>query len=86
MPVRIATLVAYLCIAAVAAAVAAAAAGDDTATDTPKPLPKIKIVLVGDSTVHDKSGWGPGFAKLLRPEAACVNLAQGGRSSKSFVD
>jgi lysophospholipase L1-like esterase len=46
----------------------------------------IKIVLVGDSTVNDGGGWGLGFKKHLAPEARCVNLAQNGRSSKSFID
>ncbi|MBI1248365.1 pectin esterase [bacterium] len=45
-----------------------------------------KIVLAGDSTVTDHSGWGVGFAKSLSDKATCVNLAKGGRSSKSFRD
>jgi len=44
------------------------------------------IVLVGDSTVAESGGWGPGFAKLLKPEARCINWARGGRSSKSFIN
>ena len=44
------------------------------------------IVLVGDSTVAPGSGWGPGFEKLLTPDAKCINAALGGRSSKSFRD
>lgn len=47
---------------------------------------KVVVVLVGDSTVASKSGWGDAFAKLLGPEAECFNEAQGGRSSKSFRD
>jgi lysophospholipase L1-like esterase len=43
------------------------------------------IVLVGDSTVNDQGGWGPGFRASL-PNATVVNLAQNGRSSKSFRD
>ncbi|MEI6236256.1 MAG: rhamnogalacturonan acetylesterase [Planctomycetota bacterium] len=46
--------------------------------------PKIKIVLVGDSTVATGGGWGTGFTKLLGPDATCVNLARNGSSSKSF--
>jgi lysophospholipase L1-like esterase len=45
-----------------------------------------KIILVGDSTVASKSGWGDAFGKLARPEVTVVNLALGGRSSKSFRD
>jgi lysophospholipase L1-like esterase len=47
---------------------------------------KIRIVLVGDSTVAEGSGWGPGFAKLLGPGAECVNMARSGRSSKSYIN
>jgi lysophospholipase L1-like esterase len=46
--------------------------------------PKIKIVLAGDSTVTDESGWGKGFAELLNDQAECVNLAKSGRSSRSY--
>jgi lysophospholipase L1-like esterase len=45
---------------------------------------KIRVVLVGDSTVASKSGWGDAFAKLLQPDVECLNEAAGGRSSKSF--
>jgi pectinesterase len=45
---------------------------------------RVRIVLVGDSTVTDRSGWGAGFRQLLSPDAECVNTAVGGRSSKSF--
>ena len=46
---------------------------------------KIKIVLVGDSTVNDGSGWGPGFKKLLTQRVECTNLAANGRSTMSFM-
>lgn len=52
------------------------------AADVGKP----RVVLAGDSTVTDKAGWGAAFAKLLVPEAECINLAAGGQSSKSFRD
>ncbi|HTL74224.1 MAG TPA: rhamnogalacturonan acetylesterase [bacterium] len=48
--------------------------------------PRIKIVLVGDSTVTDKFGWGLGFKQLLTGRAECVNAASAGRSSKSFIN
>lgn len=47
---------------------------------------KLKIVLVGDSTVTDKDGWGLGFKRCLAAGVECVNLAKGGRSSKSYID
>ena len=46
----------------------------------------VKIVLVGDSTVTDVSGWGAAFAARLGPGAVCVNHAKSGRSSRSYVD
>lgn len=46
----------------------------------------VRIVLVGDSTVTDGSGWGFGFKQYLGPGATCVNTAANGRSSKSFID
>jgi pectinesterase len=46
---------------------------------------KIKIVLVGDSTVTDNAGWGLGFKQFLTDGAQCINTSRGGRSSKSFM-
>jgi len=46
---------------------------------------KVKIILVGDSTVTDSAGWGLGFKQFLTDSAECVNTAQGGRSSMSFM-
>ena len=43
-----------------------------------------KIVLVGDSTMASKSGWGDAFAQLLAPGVECDNMGRGGRSSKSY--
>jgi lysophospholipase L1-like esterase len=48
--------------------------------------PRIRIVLVGDSTVTDDSGWGAGFRHALTDAAEVVNVAANGRSSKSFID
>ena len=45
---------------------------------------KVKIILVGDSTVTDNAGWGLGFKQFLTEGAACINTSQGGRSSESF--
>src|SRR5215207_6355960 len=47
---------------------------------------KVRIVLAGDSTVTDIAGWGRGFAKSMNDGVEVVNLARGGRSSKSFRD
>lgn len=47
---------------------------------------KIKIVLVGDSTVNDRTGWGLGFKEFVDTnKAEVINVAAGGRSSMSFM-
>src|SRR5437899_3822832 len=43
------------------------------------------VVLVGDSTVTETSGWGLGFKRYLNDNAPCTNMAANGRSSKSFI-
>ena len=47
-------------------------------------LPPVRIVLVGDSTVNDEGGWGPGFRAAFSADVETINLARNGRSSKSF--
>ena len=47
---------------------------------------KVRIALVGDSTVQPSSGWGNGFAARLTGDIECLNFAKGGRSSKSFIN
>ena len=59
----------------------AAPAGSDAAAARAA----IRIVLAGDSTVTDEEGWGIGFKKCLGRDVECLNLAVGGRSSKSFI-
>jgi lysophospholipase L1-like esterase len=50
------------------------------------PIKASKIILIGDSTVAVKGGWGPSFcAEHVTSFAACVNLARGGRSTKSYI-
>lgn len=46
----------------------------------------VRIVLAGDSTVTNEEGWGPGFARAMGDGYEVINLAKGGRSSKSFRD
>lgn len=44
-----------------------------------------KIILVGDSTTQVNSGWGGSFCGTrVTSFAACLNLARGGRSTKSY--
>lgn len=46
----------------------------------------IRIVLVGDSTVAEDSGWGPGLRQLAADGVDVVNMAANGRSSRSYID
>lgn len=58
-----------------------------TASLTAQPVPRrVRIVLVGDSTVTDEQGWGLGFRRFLTAEAEVINAAASGRSSKSYLD
>ncbi|HWA85016.1 MAG TPA: pectinesterase family protein [Opitutus sp.] len=50
------------------------------------PTGKLRLVLVGDSTVADASGWGRGFKQFLTDAIECTNMAASGRSSKSYRD
>ena len=65
------------------AAVFASVAGPTEAQSVAKP--KVRIVLVGDSTVTEDSGWGAGFRHLAAAGTEVVNLAANGRSSKSYI-
>jgi PelA/Pel-15E family pectate lyase len=49
------------------------------------PAQTTRVVLVGDSTVQDESGWGPGFTASFGAPVEITNAARGGRSSKSFL-
>ncbi|HKW00485.1 MAG TPA: rhamnogalacturonan acetylesterase [Vicinamibacterales bacterium] len=56
------------------------------ATAPQTPGERARIVLVGDSTVAEGQGWGPGFRAWFGADVDVVNLALNGRSSKSFLD
>ena len=43
-----------------------------------------RVILVGDSTMAPRTGYGDALCRLLAPPAECINLARGGRSSKSY--
>jgi lysophospholipase L1-like esterase len=45
---------------------------------------KVRVILVGDSTMATKSGYGDAFCQRLLSYVECINLARGGRSSGSF--
>ncbi|HVZ29507.1 MAG TPA: GDSL family lipase [Asticcacaulis sp.] len=48
------------------------------------PLKPIRVIMIGDSTMTNSSGYGLGFCAQFTPEVTCVNLSRGGRSSKSY--
>lgn len=49
-----------------------------------QPLAPVRVILVGDSTMATSSGYGDTLCSRLRTEVTCLNLAKGGRSSKSY--
>jgi len=65
-----------------AATLAALLACGQAAAATDKP--PIRVILVGDSTMATKSGYGDALCARFVPEVTCVNLARGGRSTGSF--
>ncbi|RSZ56893.1 rhamnogalacturonan acetylesterase [Massilia atriviolacea] len=65
-----------------AAALALAACAPAQAADAAaKPA---RIILVGDSTMASRTGYGDALCRRLQAGGACINLARGGRSSGSF--
>ncbi|MES2162015.1 MAG: rhamnogalacturonan acetylesterase [Pseudomonadota bacterium] len=48
------------------------------------PVKPIRIILVGDSTMANSSGYGDAFCARINRANTCLNLAKGGRSSGSF--
>ncbi|MBB3193192.1 rhamnogalacturonan acetylesterase [Roseateles terrae] len=44
----------------------------------------LRVILVGDSTMAPRSGYGDALCARFRPEVHCLNLAKGGRSTKSY--
>ena len=72
-------------LALIAALSCAPLAAHAQAPAAPAIFKSLKIVLVGDSTMAVKSGWGAAFCgDHLSSFVACVNLARGGRSSGSY--
>jgi len=44
----------------------------------------IRIILVGDSTMAPRSGYGDVLCQRFKINVSCINLARGGRSTASF--
>lgn len=66
---------------AAALALAASLAGMAQAQGAPPAGPR--LILVGDSTMAPRSGYGNALCARFQ-QVACLNLARGGRSSKSY--
>jgi lysophospholipase L1-like esterase len=47
-------------------------------------VPPVRLILVGDSTMAVKSGYGPGFCAVASPPVTCLDMAKGGRSTSSY--
>ncbi len=56
------------------------AAADGPASDAERPA----LLLVGDSTLAPRTGYGDALCRQLSPAWACLNLAKGGRSTLSY--
>ena len=65
-------------------AMALALVAGTAAQTAPTPSPPVRIILVGDSTMAVKSGYGPGFCADVTEQVTCVNMAKGGRSTSSY--
>ena len=51
----------------------------------PADTPSVKVILIGDSTVTNASGWGGAFCrKHVAAWVQCLNFAKGGTSSRSY--
>jgi pectinesterase len=69
---------------AIACLLVAPIVGANDKPATTRAAAKVKIVIVGDSTVMDMVGWGRGFKERLSDDVECVNLGEGSKSSKSY--
>lgn len=56
-----------------------------SAAEAPGAAHRVRIVLVGDSTMTEKAGWGLGFKAYVTESAEYLNASAGGRSSQSFM-
>src|SRR5688572_15599510 len=73
-----------LCRSVVMLALLACSAASPATRDNDS-SPSVRIVLAGDSTVTDNAGWGgAAFKGSFNDKVEIINLARGGRSSKSF--
>lgn len=55
----------------------------DAAPASAAPAP-IRVILVGDSTMATRNGYGDALCARFTADVTCINLARNGRSSKTF--
>jgi lysophospholipase L1-like esterase len=79
----LATATVALAAAALSAVVGLTLAGSLPA-HVAEPITPIRVILVGDSTMATRSGYGDALCERFVESVKCVNLARGGRSSGSF--
>ena len=60
------------------------AASSFLASASPAEVGTVRVILVGDSTMATRTGYGDALCAALRANIKCINLARGGRSSGSF--
>lgn len=46
--------------------------------------PQVRVILVGDSTLAPRTGYGNALCQRMVPTAVCINAAKGGRSTSSY--
>ena len=69
---------------ALATILAGSVAGQSAIATEPSGTDPIRVILVGDSTMATRTGYGDALCQRFRPNVTCINLARGGRSSGSF--
>lgn len=60
------------------------AASSFLASASPAEVGAVRVILVGDSTMATRTGYGDALCAAFRANVKCINLARGGRSSGSF--
>lgn len=60
------------------------AAAKESAADLSTQREAIRVILVGDSTMATRSGYGDALCQRFQASVTCINFARGGRSSGSF--
>jgi pectinesterase len=51
---------------------------------SPGPDTNVNVLLIGDSTMAPRTGYGDALCAMFAPHVTCLNLARGGRSSASY--